>query len=114
LLAPVVYALILLILYFYRRKFFVYDHLVISLYMHAALYAYLLMAILLGLVPGIGKVLWLLPLAWGSIQPFAVFRQAYGSGWISTVLKGSISLLLYFAALVVIITFGLTYSLYNA
>ena len=37
LLAPLVYGLILSLLYIYRRRFFIFDHLVVSLYMHAAL-----------------------------------------------------------------------------
>lgn len=113
LLAPVVYALLLLLLYFYRRKYYVYDHFVISLYMHAALYAYLLLAVLIGMIPFIG---WLafVPLAWGWFQPFLVFRQAYGSGWISAFLKWAISITIYFIMVSIIITLGLTYALYQS
>jgi len=114
LLAPVMYALILLLLYFYRRKFFVYDHFVVSLYMHAALYAYLLIAVLLSLIPTVGPWLAIAPLAWGWLQPFAVFRQAYGSNWVSVFLKWLISILIYFVILVLIVTFGVSFSLYQS
>lgn len=113
LLAPVAYAFILLLLYIYRRKFFVYDHFVISLYMHAALYAYLLLALLISKLPMVG---WLaaVPLAWGAVQPLVVFRQAYGSNWLSVVLKWLISASVYWALLSLIITFGVSYSLYQS
>lgn len=114
LLAPVVYALVLLLLYVYRRKFYVYDHFVISLYMHAALYAYLLLAMLLSLIPLLGGWIWWLPLAWGWLQPFVVFRQAYGSNWISAFGKWAVSIVIYLSVLSVLITFGITYSLYQS
>ncbi len=114
LLAPVVYALILVLLYVYRRKFYVYDHFVVSLYMHAALYAYLLAALLLSLIPGVGPFLAAIPLIWGWLQPFAVFRQAYGSNWVSAFLKWAISVTVYFTLLVIIITLGFSVSLYNS
>ncbi len=114
LLAPVLYALILMLLYIYRRKFYVYDHFVISLYMHAALYAYLLLAILLGKIPVVGGWLAAVPLIWGWFQPAAMLRQAYGSGRLSMVLKWSISMLIYVVGVAIIISLGLSYSLYQS
>lgn len=114
LLAPVFYALILMLLYVYRRKFFVYDHFVVSLYMHAALYAYLLAALLLSRIPVVGWWLVPIPLVWGWLQPFAVLRQAYGSNWISAFLKWAVSITLYFTILIFIIMFGFTYTLYQS
>lgn len=114
LLAPILYAVVLLLIYAYRRKFYAYDHFVISLYMHAALYAYLLLAMLLSHIPFIGGWLWFLPLLWGWGQPFVVFRQAYGSGWVSAFLKWAISISIYAVVLLLIVTFGLTYSLYQS
>lgn len=113
LLAPVVYAFLLMLLYIYRRKYYVYDHFVISLYMHAALYAYLLLGLLISMIPVVGFLAFV-PLAWGWFQPFLVFRQAYGSGWISAFLKWTISITIYFIMVIMIITFGLTYSLYQS
>ncbi len=114
LLAPVVYALILMLLYVYRRKFYIYDHFVVSLYMHAALYAYLLIALVLSFIPVIGPWLAAVPLLWGWLQPYAVFRQAYGSGRISAFLKWLISITIYFSLLASIITLGLSVSLYQS
>lgn len=113
LLAPVVYGLILLLLYVYRRIYFVYDHFVVSLYMHAAFYAYLQIALLMSLIPVL-RGFWFVPLLWGWLQPFLVFRQAYGSNWVSAWLKWVLSMSLYAAAFVVIITLGLSYSLYKS
>lgn len=114
LLAPLLYALLLLLLYVYRRKFYVYDHFVVSLYMHAALYAYLLLSLLLSKVPGFGVLLLWVPLVWGWWQPVAVLRQAYGSGWVSVVIKWAISMIIYLAGVILIVTLGLTYSLYQS
>jgi len=114
LLAPVMYALILLVLYIYRRKFYIYDHFVISLYMHAALYAYLLLAMLLATIPVVGGWLAAIPLIWGWLQPAVVLRQAYGSGRISMVIKWAISMLIYVIGVALIVTLGLTYSLYQS
>ncbi|MEO1243356.1 MAG: DUF3667 domain-containing protein [Pseudomonadota bacterium] len=114
LLAPILYALILALLYIYRRKFYVYDHFVISLYMHAALYAYLLLSLLLSRIPGFGVLLLWVPLIWGWWQPAAVLRQAYGSGWVSVVIKWAIAITIYFIGVVLIVTLGLTYSLYQS
>lgn len=113
LLAPVLYALVLILLYVYRRKFYAYDHFVVSLYMHAALYAYLLLALLISKLPLVGG-LWFLPFLWGWFQPLMVFRQAYGSNWISAIIKWLISMTIYLAGVVIIITIGLTFSLYNS
>ncbi len=113
LLAPVVYGFVLLLLYFYRRKCFVYDHFVVSLYMHAALYAYLLIALILSLIPVV-RALWFAPLLWGWLQPFLMFRQAYGSGWLSAWGKWALSITIYAAAFAVIISLGFSYALYRS
>ncbi|MCI4643870.1 MAG: DUF3667 domain-containing protein [Hyphomonadaceae bacterium] len=111
LLAPLVYGLLLAIVYIYRRKFYFYDHLVVSLYMHSALYAYLLITLILSYIPGGGWVAWI-PLTWGSLQPFAVLKQAYGSPWYSVVLKGTMTNMIYLIVLLMLILFGLGYSVY--
>ncbi len=113
LLAPVIYSVILILLYFYRRKLLVYDHLVVSLYMHAALYAHLLLAMLINQLPYL-RWMAILTLGWALLQPYVVFRQAYQSNWVSVFLKGVISTSIYSLAFALLITLGLTYSLYNA
>ncbi|MCG8442165.1 MAG: DUF3667 domain-containing protein [Caulobacterales bacterium] len=113
LLAPALYALTLAILYVYRRKFLLYDHLVVSLYMHAALYSYLIAALL---IDAATPAEWLAgaPLLWGMAQPFRVLRRVYGSGAISMVLKGAFSQWVYWVGISLIITAGLSYSLYTS
>ena len=109
--APIVYGLLLAIVYIYRRRFYFYDHLVVSLYMHSALYAYLLIALALTYVPGGGWFAWI-PLAWGSIQPFAVLKQVYRSPWYSVLLKGTVTNSIYLIVVLVLIVFGLGYAVY--
>jgi len=113
LLAPIAYAFILLLLYFYRRKFFVYDHFVVALYMHAAMYAYLLLSILIGKIPGAAPFAVLPPL-WGALQSMLVFRQAYGSNWVSVVGKSFIAGTIYLVLISLIITLGVSLSLYQS
>ena len=113
LLAPLTYGLVLALLYIYRRKFFIFDHFIVSLYMHAALYAYLLLALLISRIPVIGG-LWFVPIVWGGFQPLLVFRHAYGSGWVSAVIKWFVSNFIYFVAVALIIILGLSYSLYQS
>lgn len=109
--APIVYGLLLAIVYIYRRRFYFYDHLVVSLYMHSALYAYLLIALALTYVPGGGWFFWM-PLVWGSIQPFAVLKQAYGSPWYSVLVKGTVTNSIYLIVVLMLIVFGLGYAVY--
>lgn len=113
LLAPVVYGLLLALLYVYRRTHLLYDHFVASLYMHAALYAYLVLAMVLSAVPIIGG-LWFIPLLWGWAQPILVFRHVYGSGWMSAWGKWAISMSLYFIAFLAITTLGISFALYQS
>lgn len=113
LLAPVVYALVLMLLYCYRRKYFIYDHFVVSLYMHAALYAYLLMSIVISKMPIIGFLSWI-PLAWGIVQPLLVQRQAYRSNWFSAVIKWLTVNAVYWISMMFIILMGLGFTLYQS
>ncbi|MEL7486138.1 MAG: hypothetical protein AAGJ87_02855, partial [Pseudomonadota bacterium] len=48
------------------------------------------------------------------VQPLAVFRQAYGSNWFSVAAKWTIANSLYFTALSLIFTLGLTVALYQS
>lgn len=114
LLAPLVYALMLVILYIYRRKFLLYDHLITSLYMHAGLYGFLLAIMLSGQIPILGGWLALIIGIWGVLQPYAVLRQVYGSNWFSVVIKGTIIHVVYFTVLTLLVTAGLGVALYNS
>ncbi|NHK29247.1 DUF3667 domain-containing protein [Parvularcula flava] len=113
LLAPLFYAALLALFYVYRRKFLFYDHLVVSLYMHAALYAYLLIALLLSMSPFLG---WLVPFLfiWPMLQPYAVLRQAYGSNWFSVIAKGFLITSIYNLVVFILVLFGVSYALYQS
>ena len=113
LLAPLFYAALLALFYIYRRKFLFYDHLVVSLYMHAALYAYLLIALILSMIPVLG---WLVPflLVWPALQPYAVLRQAYGSNWFSVVAKGFLITSIYNFVVFILVLLGVSYALYQS
>lgn len=114
LMAPIIYAFMLVILYIYRRKFLIYDHLVVALYMHAALYAYLIVILVLSQFPVVGGWIWLPPFFWGVVQSYAVLRQAYGSNWFSVIIKGLLINTTYFVMLTVLISAGLGLALYNS
>ena len=114
LLAPIIYAFMLVLLYIYRRKFLIYDHLVVALYMHAALYAYLIVILVLSQIPVVGGWIWLVPFFWGVVQSYAVLRQAYGSNWFSVIIKGLLINTTYFVILTVLISAGLGLALYNS
>lgn len=114
LLAPILYGLILLLLYAYRRSYLVYDHLVVSLYMHAALYAHLVLLLLLVQLPGPIRWIAFVPFGWALIQPYAVLRQAYGSNWVSVIVKGALSTTLYMVIFFLLITLGVSFALYQA
>lgn len=114
LLAPLVYGLMLVILYIYRRQFLVYDHLFTSHYMHVGLYGFPLAITLSSQIPVLGG--WLaLPIAiWGLLQRYGVLRQAYGSNWFSVMIKGTIIHAVYFTVLTLRVTAGLGLALYNS
>ncbi|MEM1105115.1 MAG: DUF3667 domain-containing protein [Pseudomonadota bacterium] len=114
LLAPLAYGGFLTILYVYRRRILIYDHLVVSLYMHAALYAYLTAVLALSLVPSIGWIANTGLLAWAAWQPFAVLRQAYRSNWVSVVVKGAILQAVYGMTVLLLISASLGLALYNS
>ncbi|MEO0880039.1 MAG: hypothetical protein AAFY22_10030, partial [Pseudomonadota bacterium] len=75
---------------------------------------FLLATMILWTIPAVGPALSGVLIAWASLQPLVVLRQAYGSNWFSVFIKWSISTGLYFVALVFIITIGFSLSLYNA
>lgn len=112
---PFLYAVLLLIFYFYKKGIFVYDLLIVSLYMHAALYFYLLASILfqispLNTVPILGHAEILLQI-WAVIQSYRVLKINFGSGRWSYLLKGSIINLVYWTGASLLIVTGMMLSL---
>lgn len=80
-----IFAGFLTLMYFYRRKIFVYDHLVVS--MNYLSFTFLSFAIAL-IMPGPAKG-WALFVAtlWSPVNLFMTLRGAYGSNWFSALLK---------------------------
>ncbi|MEO0612727.1 MAG: DUF3667 domain-containing protein [Pseudomonadota bacterium] len=112
---PFLYAVLLLIFYFYKKGIFVYDLLIVSLYMHAALYFYLLASILfqispLNRVPILGHAEILLQI-WAVIQSYRVLKINFGSGRWSYLLKGSIINFVYWTGASLLIVTGMMLSL---
>lgn len=114
LIMPAFYTLLLLAFYFYK-PIYTYDVIVISLYMHAALYYYLLVAILLqwARIPfAIGDIGALIVQLFGMFQSYRVLRINFGSGWLSTVIKGSLINGIFWSVAMVVLLVGIVLSLY--
>lgn len=82
-----IFAGFLALMYFYRRKIFVYDHLIVS--MNYLSFTFLSFAIAL-IMPGPvkGWALFVVTL-WSPVNLFMTLRGAYGSNWFSALLKTS-------------------------
>lgn len=80
-----IFAGFLALMYFYRRKIFVYDHLVVS--MNYLSFTFLSFAIAL-IMPGPVKApALLIATLWSPVNLFMTLRGAYGSHWLSAVVK---------------------------
>ncbi len=115
LLLPVIYTLLLLLFYFYKRGVITYDLLIISLYMHAALYFYLLIIILFQ-SPFIDKIPVIrhgaMPVQlWAGFQSFRVLAVNFGSKWYAVLLKGLVINGLYWTVAGFLIVTGMALSL---
>lgn len=115
LLAPVVYTFLLFLFYFYKPGVILYDVLILSLYMHAALYLYFTISILFSVKPlseipvlNLGKPLILL---WGVFQSYRVLHSAFGAHRWSVAVKGTLINLIYWTGIGLIIVAGMALSL---
>lgn len=81
-----VYAILLALTYIWRRGLFFYDHLVVSIHFHAALFLAMSVVTLLGYVIGPGWALLLLVI-YSNVYLYRLMRRIYGSGRISSVLR---------------------------
>ncbi|MEL7201330.1 MAG: DUF3667 domain-containing protein [Pseudomonadota bacterium] len=112
---PLLYTLLLLLFYFYKKGVFVYDLLIVSIYMHAALYFYLLLSILfqispLNAVPILGHAEVVLQF-WAVIQSYRTLKINFGSGRWSYMLKGTLINLTYWIVAALLIATGMMLSL---
>lgn len=114
LLMPGVYVMLLMMLYFYKKPY-MYDLLIISLYMHAALYFYLFLALVFQILPDLfylGDIAAFLVQMFGLFQSYRVLRTAFGSGWLSVAIKGTIINSAFWTIALVAMLIGLALSLY--
>jgi len=80
------YALILSVTHFYKRGYFFYDHLVVSLHFHAFLFFFFILLMGLGLIIGPGLSVTLLFL-WSNYYLYRVHRVVYSHGRFSSILR---------------------------
>ncbi len=114
-LMPLIYALLLLIFYFYKKNIFLYDLLIISLYMHGALYFYLSLSVLFQISP-LDNVPLLslfneLIILWGLFQSFKTLSVNFGSPWYSVMAKGIAINGLFWVSASALISLGMIMSL---
>ena len=93
-----VYALLLALTHFWKRRFFYYDHLVVSLHFHAFLF------ILLTALIAAGQILawWIIVptfLIWSNLYLYKVHRLVYGCGRFSSTLRTLVLDVLYLIVL---------------
>ena len=91
-----VFSLLLVCCYFYRRKFYVYDHLVVS--MQFLSFVFLISAVAWVLPEPLRGVAVLIAIVWTPVNLFLILRGAYGSSVIGAVVK---TFFLWNAALIV-------------
>ncbi len=112
---PLFYPILLMIFYFSKKEVFTYNLLIISLYMHAALYFYLgiviaLQASPLSDIPVLGQSHNLLQL-WAIFQSYRVLAINFNSKWWSVLIKGTLINGLYWLVATILIMAGMAISL---
>lgn len=81
-----VYAALLALVYLWRRKFFYFDHLIVSLHFHAALFFAMALGVLAAMLIGWGWVTLGL-LIYANAYLYRINRVVYGRGWFSSALR---------------------------
>ncbi len=83
-----VYGFLLAFMHFYKRGYFFYDHMVVSLHFHAFLYLFMLVTMVLAAIPFIGPG-WaiLILLVWSNFYLYRIHRRVYNHGRISSALR---------------------------
>lgn len=81
-----VYACLLALVYLWRRKFFFYDHLIVSLHFHSALFFAMALGMLLAYLIGAGWV-WLALLIYSNWYLYRLNRAVYERGRLSSMLR---------------------------
>lgn len=78
-----VYAALLALTYFWRRQFLFFDHLIVSLHFHSALFFAMSIGFLVSLVPVLGGLVVLALLIYSNWYLYRMIRTVYGSGRVS-------------------------------
>lgn len=81
-----VYALLLAMLYFWRRQFLFFDHLIVSLHFHSALFFAMSLGMVAAMAIGYGWVTLLL-IGYSNWYLYRLNRVVYGRGAVSSVLR---------------------------
>jgi hypothetical protein len=81
-----VYALLLAAVYIWRRQFLFFDHLIVSLHFHSALFFAMSVGFLVSLLIGSGWVI-LAILIWSNWYLYRMLREVYGTGRSTAVLR---------------------------
>jgi len=113
--SPIIYLILLLIFYFYRKNIRVYDCLIISFYMHAALYFYLAFVVIFQATP-LNNIIILnwsddLVQFWGIIQSYRVLSTNFSSRWWSVLIKGTLINIIYWVSVMLLTLAGMAISL---
>lgn len=93
-----VYALILALMHFWKRRFFFYDHLIVSMHFHSFLFVLTTILILLGWIAPVWA-LCIVFVLWGHFYVYKVHRVVYGCGRFSSVLRTLVLDGIYFVVL---------------
>ena len=80
-----IFAGMLALVYFYKRQFYIYDHLIVS--MHFLSFTFLIWAVAYLVPDPAGAVLFLVATIWTPVNLFMTLRGAYGSSILGAVLK---------------------------
>lgn len=93
-----IYALLLAVTYLWRRKFLFFDHLIVSLHFHSALFFAMSLGILAAMLIGYGWV-WLALLLYSNWYLYRLHRVVYARGAVSSVIRTLTLDAVYFVAI---------------
>ncbi|MBO6797198.1 DUF3667 domain-containing protein [Maricaulis sp.] len=81
-----VYGFLLAFMHFYKRGYFFYDHMVVSLHFHAFLYLFMLVTMGISAIIGAGWAIFIL-LIWSNFYLYRIHRRVYDHGRFSSALR---------------------------
>ncbi|MEQ8434868.1 MAG: DUF3667 domain-containing protein [Oceanicaulis sp.] len=95
-----VYALLLGLIYVWRRGFYFFDHLIVSLHVHSALFLVMALLMLTSNLIGAGWA-WLILIVYSNVYLYRVHRVVYARGRFTSVLRTLFLDTLYFVVLLI-------------